>query len=142
MPCARKGIERERRKIEASPQHWIESRSGAADRNRNRVALESRYASERPRSFPPNTELSQFDRPQMRLVRTEELVQLRRLYRCAGKHCMRLSTMMDLMLEQMREQSRDRFCLNSRTTHYRHRPIEILLGKHCARGDQPSIGVA
>src|SRR5438046_7274055 len=78
----------------------------------------------------------------MRFVRAEELVQLRRLDRCAREHCMRLSAMMDLMLEQMREQARSRFGLNAGATHHRHWPIEIVLGEPRARGDQPSIGVA
>ena len=54
---------------------------------------------------------------------------------------MRLAAMMDLMLEQMREQARRRFGLDARAGHDRHRRVEIVLAQHGARRDQPPIGI-
>ena len=54
-------------------------------------------------------ELGKLRRAQVRLVRAEELVELRRLDRGAGEHRVRLPAMMDLVLEQMREEARRAF---------------------------------
>ena len=77
----------------------------------------------------------------MSFVRAEEFVELRRLDRGSGEHRMRLPAMMDLVLEQMREEPRRILGENARAALQRNRHDELRFGERRTCIDQPAIGL-
>src|ERR1700744_1354124 len=69
----------------------------------------------------------------------EEFVELGRLDRGASKHRMRLSAMMDLVLEQVAEQARARFALRVAWPQDGEGAIQRVVAEVWAVIDQPSI---
>ena len=78
-------------------------------------------------------------RAQVGFVRAEEFVELRRLDRRAGEHRVRLAAMVDLVLEEMREEPRRAFLHDARAPRHGDRPGEIGVGQRRAQGDEPAI---
>ena len=74
----------------------------------------------------------------MSFVCAEEFVELRRLDRRSREHRMCLSAMMNLVLEQMREQSRCVLGFDAGAALHRNQHFELLVGKLA----QASIGKA
>src|SRR5882762_5010959 len=60
----------------------------------------------------------------MDFVAAEKLIQLRWSHRRAGKHCVHLSTVMDLMLKQMREDAAHLVCVDTGSARHLHRAVE------------------
>jgi len=60
----------------------------------------------------------------------------------AGEHRMRLPAMMDLVLEQMREEPGERLVQHAFAARHRHREIERFIGETRAKIDQPAVDVA
>ena len=75
----------------------------------------------------------------MGLVGAEELVQLRRLDVRAGQHGVRLSAVVDLVLEQMREEARGRLVHDALAALDGDGQLELRFGERCTRVDQPTV---
>ena len=93
-----------------------------------------------PRSLFRQPDLRELRRAQVRLVGAEELVELRRLDRRAGEHRVRLPAVVDLVLEEMREQARRASrarCPCGAWTGDGH--VELRVGERRAGGDQPVV---
>src|SRR5882672_11497294 len=75
----------------------------------------------------------------MDFVAAEKLIQLRWCYRRAGKHCVHLSTVMDLMLEQMREDAAHLVRVDTGRARHLHRSVELAIVEFQTQCNQARI---
>jgi hypothetical protein len=97
------------------------------------------YGLRRPHRLLSPTEFAKFSRPQMCLIFREELVQLRRLDGCRGKHAVCLPPMMDLVLKQMHQETIAPFVLYPRISIDLHHFVETVRGQTLADLDETPI---
>jgi hypothetical protein len=74
-------------------------------------------------------ELGELACAQRGFVGAEELVELRRRDARAGEHRVRLAAMVDLVLEQMREEPRDGLRLHAHAAHDGDGLLELVVGE-------------
>src|SRR4030095_7968910 len=109
-----------------------------------RISASSRRFSTDIRALTPDrrfrkTDLGELGGAQMRFVRAEEFVELRRRDRGSGEHRMHLAAMMDLVLEQVREQPRRILGQDAGAALHGNRHDELRFAKRRASIDQPAI---
>src|SRR5262249_24891690 len=92
-----------------------------------------------PDSFLGPAELIEFAGPQRRLSDCEKLVELRRRHPRAGEHGMRLAAMMDLMLEQMHQETIAPFGLHRNVAIDSHDVVETFRRQRITENDQSLV---
>src|SRR5262245_35985930 len=78
----------------------------------------------------------------MDFIAAEKFIQLGRRHWRAGKHCVHLPAVMDLMLEQVGEDAPNLVRIDAGYARYLHRSIESGVIEFQAKGDQTRIGFA
>src|SRR5262249_31204550 len=93
-----------------------------------------------PHSFFSPAKTSELGRPQRCFCGRKKLVELRRLDGGPGEHGVRLSTMVDLVLEEMHEGAVAALCLYPRLAIYSHDATKQVRRQRIADRDQALVG--
>src|SRR5262245_45691146 len=115
--------------------------SSGSDGSRRQAHSMIKRPLRRPDLLLGQPDLRELRGAQVRFIRAEEFVELRRLDRRAREHRVRLAAMVDLVLEEMREEPWRRLLLDAGTTRHGDRLGEVGIGQRGADGDKPAIDV-